>query len=342
MLTICSDDHRLRAPKTELSGGRFVRPFECPERVDKILLRIEETGLGAVVPPDAFGTAPLEKIHAPDYLAFLATVWDDWVAAGHQGEAIAYTWPARRMVIRAPAEIEARLGYSSFYADTSIDAGTYAAAKAAVDVAVTAAQRVAAGERAAFALCRPPGHHAARDLFGGYSFLNNAALAAQTLRDAGATRVAVLDVDFHHGNGTQDIFWNRGDVFFASLHGAPDRAFPYYLGYADERGEGDGEGTTLNLPLPPGTGWDDWSAALSNATGAIASFGAEALVVSLGADTYEHDPISFFKLTSEDFARMGAAIAALSMPTVFVLEGGYAVDALGLNIVNALTGFEAG
>jgi acetoin utilization deacetylase AcuC-like enzyme len=198
---------------------------------------------------------------------------------------------------------------------------------------------VLAGERAAFALTRPPGHHAGMDFFGGYCFLNNAALAAQSLRDAGVRRVAVLDVDYHHGNGTQAIFYDRADVFFASIHGDPHTEYPYFLGYADERGEGAGEGCNLNLPLARGSGFAVWREALARALKAIAGFGADALVVSLGVDTFEGDPISGFGLRSADYLAVGEDIAAAGLPTVFVFEGGYAVAEVGINTVNVLEGF---
>jgi acetoin utilization deacetylase AcuC-like enzyme len=209
-------------------------------------------------------------------------------------------------------------------------------------VAQTAQRLVAGGARAAFALCRPPGHHAASDMYGGYCFLNNAAIAAQMFRDQGAGRVAVLDVDFHHGNGTQDIFYGRDDVLFCSLHGQPEDAFPHFLGYADETGSGGGEGFTVNYPMPPGTPFAIWGAALDDAIARIASYGPDALVVSLGVDTYKEDPISFFKLDSPDFLTMGDRIAKLGLPTLFVMEGGYAIDEIGLNTVNVLEGFEGG
>ncbi len=176
-------------------------------------------------------------------------------------------------------------------------------------------------------------------MFGGYCFLNNAAIAAQAARDGGAGRVAILDVDFHHGNGTQDIFNDRGDVFFASLHGQPEDAFPYFMGYADETGAGAGEGATLNLPMPPGTPWAVWAEALETALEAIDRFGPELLVVSFGADTFERDPISFFKLTSDDFTRLGTRLARMRRPTLIVMEGGYAVGDLGTNTANLLAGF---
>jgi acetoin utilization deacetylase AcuC-like enzyme len=192
------------------------------------------------------------------------------------------------------------------------------------------------------ALTRPPGHHAGTDCFGGYCFLNNAALAAQALRDAGAARVAVLDVDYHHGNGTQSIFYRRADVFTASIHGDPTTEYPFYLGYADETGEGDGEGFNLNLPLPAGTGFDAWRQALRSAIDAVRRFGAQALVVPLGVDTFEGDPISRFTLRSEDYFEVGRLLASLELPTVFTMEGGYAVAEVGVNVVNVLEGFVGG
>jgi acetoin utilization deacetylase AcuC-like enzyme len=207
-------------------------------------------------------------------------------------------------------------------------------------VALTGAEQLRGGARGAFALCRPPGHHAARDLYGGYCFLNNAAIAAQYLRDHGAARVAILDVDYHHGNGTQDIFYDRADVLFVSLHGDPATEFPYFSGYADEMGAGDGAGFNLNFPLPAGTTFGEWRAALAKALQRVREFGADTLVVSLGVDTYMGDPISSFQLDSPDFTAYGSLIGACGLPTLFVLEGGYAVAEIGINVVNVLCGFE--
>ena len=244
------------------------------------------------------------------------------------------------MTQRRPNSITGKLGYYAMAGETSISHGTWEAAHAAADVALTGASQIKAGARAAFALCRPPGHHAARDLYGGYCFLNNAAIAAQYLRDTGAARVAILDVDFHHGNGTQDIFYDRPDVLYISLHGDPAEAFPYFSGFADETGTGVGAGFTLNLPLPPGTEFGAWQDALRAALLRIENFRADALVVSLGVDTFAEDPISFFRLQSADFSTYGRMIGACALPTLFVLEGGYAVGEIGVNVVNVLTGFE--
>ncbi|MGB4927559.1 MAG: histone deacetylase family protein, partial [Giesbergeria sp.] len=219
---------------------------------------------------------------------------------------------------------------------------TWAAARAGADVAASAAHSVMTGARAAFCLSRPPGHHAGHDFMGGYCFVNNAAIAAQTLRNLDAERVAVLDVDYHHGNGTQSIFYERDDVFFASIHGDPLTEYPFYLGHADETGVGDGAGYNLNLPLPAGSRAAVWFDALERACKAIGYVRADALVVSLGLDTFEGDPISRFSLKTSDFDRLGARLAALGLPTVFVLEGGYAAAELGDNTQQVLHGFEHG
>jgi acetoin utilization deacetylase AcuC-like enzyme len=293
-----------------------------------------------VIAPARFGLGPLLRVHDAQYLEFLERAWEDWIAAGNRGEAIPDCWPARRMTQRRPHSITGKLGYYAMAGETSISGGTWEAARAAADTALTGAAQLKSGAPAAFALCRPPGHHAARDLYGGYCFLNNAAVAAQFLRDGGAQRVAILDVDFHHGNGTQDIFYERPDVLFVSLHGHPADEFPYFSGYADEAGSGAGLGFNYNLPMPSGTEFEVWQAALRSALERIAEFRADALVVSLGVDTYIEDPISSFRLRSEDFLTYGRMIGACSLPTLFVLEGGYAVHEIGVNVVNVLAGFE--
>lgn len=342
MLTVYTDDHRQRNVRTELYGGQLVPPHECPERVGFVLERLHAVGLGAVIAPTRHGLTPVRRVHEPSFVEFLSTAWAEWHAAGNLGEAIPDCWPARRMSPRCPTGITGKLGYYAMAGETSIGPGTWEAAQAAADVALTAAAHLHAGARAAFALCRPPGHHAGYDLYGGYCFLNNAAIAAQSLLDQGAARVAILDVDFHHGNGTQDIFYDRKDVLYVSLHGDPAEAFPYFSGYADETGRGEGEGYTLNLPLPRATPFAVWQRALAVGLERIRRHAPDALVVSLGVDTFEHDPISFFKLASEDFVTCGRMIAGLGLPTLFAFEGGYAVKDVGINTVNVLTGFEGG
>jgi acetoin utilization deacetylase AcuC-like enzyme len=341
MITVYSDKHFLRNPRTELYGGELVTPHECAQRAEYVLERVKATGLGEVIAPVPFGLEPVLRVHDAHFVEFLGSAWSDWLAAGNRGEAIPDCWPARRMAQRRPDSITGKLGYYAMAAETSISAGTWEAARASADVALTAAAKLSAGARGVFALCRPPGHHAARDLYGGYCFLNNAAIAAQYLRDQGIERVAILDVDFHHGNGTQDIFYDRPDVLYSSIHGDPLEAFPYFSGFADEIGSGDGAGYNLNLPLPRGTGFGPWSVALQAAFERIRKFAAGALVVSLGVDTFENDPISFFKLRAAEFTSYGGLIGGLRIPTLFVLEGGYAVAEIGVNAVNVLQGFEA-
>ena len=339
MKTFYSEKHKLRDAKTELYGGQLVQPFERPSRAEYIRDRVAEVGLGPIVTPDDFGMGPILKVHDADFVQFLQEAWALWEKEGFKGEALPTCWPSRRMSNKKPTFIEGQLGFYALASETSYTDGTWEAAYASAQVALSATQEVLSGEHA-FALCRPPGHHAAYDMYGGYCFLNNAAVSAQYMRDNGKKRVAIVDVDFHHGNGTQDIFYAREDVFFASLHGDPMDAFPHFLGHADEIGTGRGIGFNHNFPMPPGTSFEAWRTALANALDKVAAFNADAIIISLGVDTFESDPISFFKLKSPDFITYGADIAALNLPTLFVMEGGYDISEIGLNTVNVLTGFE--
>jgi acetoin utilization deacetylase AcuC-like enzyme len=254
-----------------------------------------------------------------------------------------FVWPVPGLRADVPpSDIDGLLGFYAMDAGATFVEGTWDAVKASHDVALTAAALVSGGARAAFGLCRPPGHHAGPRFAGGYCFINNAAVAAEWLRGAGAARVSVLDIDYHHGNGTQAIFYGRSDVQVVSIHADPRVEYPYFLGHADERGAGDGEGFNLNLPLPHGTDFEAWATALDAGAAAVADFAPEVLVVSLGVDTFRGDPISRFGLETGDYPVIGARIAALGLPTVFVMEGGYAVEAIGVNAVGVLEGFEDG
>ena len=339
MKTFFSESHRLHFPQAELSGGQFVTPYERPSRIEYILNRLNDRQFKNIITPDEIDFESVRRLHDPNYLEFLDTAWDEWKAAGFAGEVIATSYPVRGMSQRVPKNIDGKVGYYCLASETAITAGTWEAAQSSCASAQSAQRSVASKGGAAFALCRPPGHHAASDMFGGYCFINNASVVAEMFRMDGAAKVAVLDIDFHHGNGTQDIFYQRDDVFYASLHGHPEDAFPYFTGYADECGVGLGEGTNANYPMRPGIGYDVWGEALQNATKQIQDFGAEALVISLGVDAFKDDPISFFKLESEDFLRAGQEIAKLNLPTVFIMEGGYAVEAVGINTVNVLEGY---
>ena len=340
MLTYYSDDHHLHHGSCELMDGQLVPCFEKPQRAEHVLARVKERQLGAIHGPRDFGRAPLLRVHSAAYLDFFEGAWARWQAEQGQGDLLPYTWPARTLSERLPSSLHGQLGYYSFDAGAPITAGTWQAAYSAAQVALSAQAAIADGARSAFALCRPPGHHAAGELMGGYCYLNNAAIAAQAFLDQGHTKVAILDVDYHHGNGTQSIFYARNDVLFTSIHGDPVAEFPFFLGYADELGEDNGAGYNLNLPLAAGSGWDVWGAALETACQRIAAYGAEVIVVSLGVDTFKNDPISQFKLDSPDYLRMGQRIAALGLPTLFVMEGGYAVAEIGINAVNVLEGFQ--
>ncbi len=335
--------HTLHQGKVEMFRGELVPCFEVPARVDHVLAELQRRRFGTLQAPQAFDDAVLARIHSPRYLDFLKHAWDEWVAldpANAARDALPSVWPVRTLRSDVlPTNFAARMGLFSMDAGSPLTSGTWAAARAGADCALSAASHVAGGARSAFALTRPPGHHAGADFFGGYCFLNNAALAAQQLRDQGVARVAVLDLDYHHGNGTQAIFYDRPDVYFTSIHGDPQTEYPFYLGYADESGAGAGLGFNRNLPLPRGTGFARWREAMATALHDIQAFGAQALVVSLGLDTFVGDPISGFQLTSDDYLRVGEDLAAAGLPTVWVFEGGYAVAEVGVNAVNVLQGF---
>jgi len=344
MLSFFSLTHAEHAPSHEFFRGQLVPCHETPARAEQVRQALQAAGHRIETGGFPDSRALLGQVHAERYLRFLEGAWADWTArdpANAQRQPWPSTWPVRSLRSDIePREFSARLGLYSFDNGTPLSAGSWAAAKAGCDAALAAAQALGQGERAAFCASRPPGHHAGPDFMGGYCFLNQAAVAAQALRAQGHARVAVLDVDYHHGNGTQAIFYGRCDVFFASLHGDPATEYPFFLGHADEEGEGEGRGFNLNLPLPAGTTAVRWFDALAQACGRVQAVGASALVVSLGLDTFEGDPISKFKLTRADFGRLGARLGGLGLPTLFVLEGGYATADLGLNAVAVLDGFE--
>ena len=322
------------APLRELHNGGFVDFAEKPVRAEMI-----RAAIGEISAPVDHGEAAIRAVHDAGYLDFLRDGPARWAAAGREGDVIGYIWP---IVGRRPLKldrIDALAGQYSLDASTPLTADTWDAAYWSAQAVLSALDAVLADDRAAFALCRPPGHHAGADYLGGYCYLNAAAIAAQAARDAGAKRVAILDIDYHHGNGTQDIFWTRGDVFYASIHADPATDYPFYWGHADETGEGEGAHTTLNLPLARGAAIDRFRAAQRSALEAIARFGPELLVVSFGADTWEGDPISQFKLTTGDYETLARDIAAFGWPTVIAMEGGYAVGALGTNVASLLSGF---
>jgi acetoin utilization deacetylase AcuC-like enzyme len=323
------------APTLELHNGAFVPSADTSARVEALL-----AAAGPVAAPTDHGLAPILAVHDVAYIEFLQGAHADWRAAGRQGDVFPYVFPVRHRRDLPLERIDARIGRYAFDMATPIADGTWDAAYANAQVALSALQPLLAGAaRTSLALCRPPGHHAGRDYFGGYCYLNNAAIAAQAAVDGGR-RVAILDIDYHHGNGTQDIFYEAANPLFVSIHADPVRDYPFYWGHADETGSGAGAGATLNLPLPHGTTLFPYRAALAKALHRIGEFEAELLVVSFGADTYVGDPISHFSLETGDYAVIASDIAALGAPVLIVMEGGYAVDALGANLASFLSGFD--
>ena len=341
MKIIYSPDHKGHAGAPELRGEVLVPMAECTERMDVILTALQEAGFADPLLPSSHGLGPAQRIHDPDFVAFLQNAYPMWEKRHGPGSAaFARTFGMRTMAQKPnPASIEAMLSAYTFDIFSPIVAGTWRAIVSALDVTMTGAQLIDQGEQAVFSLCRPPGHHASADLAGGYCYLNNAAIAAQHYRDQGAERVAILDVDYHHGNGTQSIFYDRDDVLFVSLHGRPEDEYPFLLGYAHETGLGKGQGFNLNLPMPLGTGMDLYSQALDQAVARIRAHAPDRLIVSLGVDTFDGDPVGGFRLQSPDYLRLGQAISRLKQPCHFIMEGGYSVAALGINVCNVLKGY---
>ncbi|MES2956691.1 MAG: histone deacetylase family protein [Pseudomonadota bacterium] len=343
MLILFSTLHQSHAPESEFFRGERVPCFESPARAEFVFQALLARGHDVRAPEDD-SAAVLPLVHSERYLAFLAAAWDQWLAldpCNSDRQPFPSVWPVRTLRSdQEPANFTARLGLYSMDNGSPISAGTWVAAKAGADAAASAANLLTRGVRSVFCATRPPGHHAGADFMGGYCFINNAAVAAQSLLNRGCTRVAVLDVDYHHGNGTQGIFYERPEVLVVSIHGDPKTEYPFYLGHADESGVGPGQGYNLNLPLPAGSSAATWFDALETACSRIVRHRPDALVVSLGLDTFEGDPISTFKLRAADFLRLGARLQRLGYPTIFVLEGGYAASELGTNAANVADGFE--
>ena len=345
---IHSDAHLAHTGLIELASGVEIPCYDSPERAVAIQAALLEDGGFAFEAPTEHGREPILAVHETAMVECFEHAWTDALAAGAADSSRAllpdtFLLDAYRGPM-PPSELPAgrhhQLGAYLFDTATPIVAGTWGAALAAVDVAISAAERVLSGAPMAYGLCRPPGHHAARGMLGGYCYFNNAAIVAEWLRhEGGARRVAILDIDYHHGNGTQQIFWERGDVLYLSLHADPARAYPYFSGYAGERGAGDGARLTRNWPLPAGTAFDAYAVALAEALRMVVAFAPDApLVISAGFDTFERDPIGDLALRTPDYREIGRMIAGLGIPTVALQEGGYAVDALGANTVALLAG----
>lgn len=342
MKTVYSEDHNLHCGLLDPRGDNWRESSECPARANNVAAAIRASDIGEIISPREFDEAKYLRLHAPDYVEFLKTVWDQWLASNEKGSnARPDTFVGAGMRHADTASVVGRLGRYSFDATSPIVAGSWRAIRSSANVALSAAELIKGSDKLAFAACRPPGHHATENYCGGYCYLNNNSLAAQSLLDGGASRVAILDVDYHHGNGTQSIFYRRNDVLTISLHADPRLEYPYFIGYADEAGQGPGHGFNINYPLPFGTGWDSYREALNDALDNVRRFSPNALVVALGLDTFAGDPTTHFGITTEDFTRMGEAIGALRLPTAVVLEGGYSVEWIGENTVRFLAGLES-
>jgi acetoin utilization deacetylase AcuC-like enzyme len=356
-----SEAHRAHNPPFEIFEGGVKMPvFECPERMDRVLTALAKTDWAEVVPPEDFGLDPIRAVHAEDYLQYLENAFTDWKQEGGQSGGSEFdspvvlpaTFPPRRWNSKRPTSLAGRSGYYTIDLNAPIVAGTYPAALTSANCALTGAKEIREGAKVAFALCRPPGHHSGRDNCGGYCYLNNAAIAAKWLVEGNAlpgnglpsnplpgNRVAILDVDYHGGNGTQDIFYESAEVLTISIHADPNYEYPYYAGYADETGANAGLGYHHNFPLPPHTTDADYLRTLDEALSLVQNFDPAYLVVSAGMDVYQGDPLGKFEVTTDGIRQIGQHIAAMNLRTLVVMEGGYNNEALGENVVGLLSAF---
>jgi acetoin utilization deacetylase AcuC-like enzyme len=344
------DDCLRHQPGGEVWLGLCEAGTEVPERATVILQAL--TGAGApVVPALAHDEAALLAVHDRALVAHLSTIWADWEAGRYPADygrdrVVPYVFPTAAMLaglpLRMPAATHGQVGMFCYDTMTLVGPGSWEAIRAAAACARTAATLITAGRPAAYALCRPPGHHAGPAGYGGSCYLNNAAVAAQALRQAGVARVAVLDVDAHHGNGTQAIFYERPDVFYGSVHVDPDAGwFPHYLGSAAERGRGLGDGANRNIPLAPGSGDDAWLSAVELLCSDVRTHGADAIVLSLGVDAAAADPESPLQVSADAYLAAGQLIGELG-PVAAVQEGGYDLASLGEYVLATLTGLQSG
>ena len=351
MPVVWSDRCRLHDPGGEIWVGVRTPGTEVAARADVILATLVEAG-ARVVDAGQHPDSTLHAVHDPALLEFLESAWDEWTAAGldrepAQDRVVPYVFAHAALTSGRPATVPtavwAKPGYFAYDTMTLIGPGTWDAARAAADVALTAVDLVAAGAPSAYACCRPPGHHAGRACYGGSCYVNNSAVAAAALADRLGGPVAVLDIDAHHGNGTQEIFYERADVLVGSVHVDPDAGwFPHFLGFADETGADDGSGANKNLPLPPDTGDEAWLDGVNELAAWAGARGATSLVVPLGVDAAAGDPESPLTVTTAAFRHAGRALGELGLPTVLIQEGGYDLEALGPLVREMLLGFEEG
>jgi acetoin utilization deacetylase AcuC-like enzyme len=340
MKVFYSESHRDHSPPFEVfDGGLRVPYLENPDRMDRILNALRGVDWADIIEPMDFGLDPIHAVHDREYIDFLASCWTEWLATAAKDKSVLL--PATFALRRNPQKPKSLLGRAGYYImdlSACIVEGTYRAALASANCALSAADAVANGEHSAFGLCRPPGHHAGKDYAGGYCFINNASVAANWLSSKG--KVALLDIDYHCGNGTQDIFYSREDVLTISIHADPDFEYPHYAGFAQEKGSGSGLGFHHNIPLPAGTEDMAYLKPLDDALELIRKYNPKYLVVSAGMDIYADDPLGTIKVSTNGIGEIGKRIASLGLPTAIVMEGGYNNDALGRNIVAFLGEFK--
>lgn len=334
MKIFSSPHQRAHTPTQELQNGEMVPYAEKPERLDAL-----RSAFDTIIESGDHGIEPIQDVHDRGYVNFLQSAFAAWQKAGRPGEAFPYAFPIRGRRPLNLSRIDAQLGQYAFDCGTPIAQDTWIAAYWTVQTALSGMADVLAGAKSSLALCRPPGHHAGRDYMGGYCYLNSVAIAAEMAIRDGANRVVILDVDYHHGNGTQDIFYERSDVLTVSIHADPTTDYPFYWGHADEKGSGGGQGANLNFPMPRGTGWAEYKDVLDRAIEAVTAFEPDLLIVPFGADTFSGDPISHFAIETADYAKMGATIAACGLPSLVATEGGYNIECLGKNVETFVRAF---
>ncbi|WP_407493048.1 histone deacetylase family protein [Pseudooceanicola sp. MF1-13] len=323
-------------PQFRLSLGRIARNAEQAERARLLLAGLDRLGWDATE-PEPVPREVLEKVHTQELLNFLETGWAEWQALPEAGPEVVPNVHALNRVRSYPKHIIGRAGWHMGDTSAPLAQHSWQATLGAASAAHDAARAVAQGYSVAYALCRPPGHHSSADVIAGHCMMNCAAIAVETLKPT-HDRIAVLDIDVHHGNGTQDIFYDRDDVLFASVHATPETYYPFFVGHAHETGSGAGDGYNLNIPLAQSTGDDGWTDAIATALDRVQSFKPDALVVSLGLDAHENDPLKGLQVTFDGFRRAGQMIAAAGLPTVLVQEGGYLSPDLTTSLVAYMAG----
>jgi acetoin utilization deacetylase AcuC-like enzyme len=341
MLVTFSDSHKLHSPRTAIYRGATANFMDVAERAEELIGVIRKRKHEIKAPRD-FGLAPIAKVHTPDYIAFLQHAYTNWhkivVPTGNSAnDAVGHGFAVRQMDER-PSSFQGQLGYYLSGSGVPIQEHTFDAAVTSAHVALEAAEAIVDGAREAYALCRPSGHHAYADLAGGFCYFNNAAIAAHHLVEK-VGRVAILDFDVHHGNGTQGIFYERSDVHFVSIHVDPNEAYPFYAGYAHQKGRGAGLGYNVNMPLPLGSPDDVFLKTIEAGLASIHTYGPEVLLISLGFDAFIDDPQRLLGVTTEGFRKTGALVGATKLPVLLVQEGGYNVSKLADNLDAFLDGF---